>query len=426
MTKVLIERSLKEQERIKSLLKGGESLRVDGRLSYRYTDAFGKRKTIYAKSISELRKKERELDNQQKAGLVGGAETLTLNAMWDKYYGDGSKWKNSTAVNYKYLWETYIRDSFGKRKLNTILYTDVYDFYMYLHKERGLQVNTLESIHTLIHPTLTLAKKNLLISDNPASGMMAQIKKDTHWKKPKRPAVSNRDYTLFMETVANTPIFNKWYDFFIILFGTGCRIGEHIGITWEDVDFINHEINMNHQLVYREDKETGKFKFYISDLKKDASERIIPMTEEVEEAFKRIKDYQDVYGRPNLWLEYEGKIYKDFVFYNENNNFHHPGSVNRSITTICQWTNDRIERIAKDNNTEPVYIKNFSPHQARHTFASELCRNSNSLQDLQCIKAIMGHQSIETTLDIYAEVTNQEKANFLNKIKQTKSLNATV
>ena len=37
------------------VLKKGESERKDGRYQYRYNDAFGTRKTVYANDLNELR-----------------------------------------------------------------------------------------------------------------------------------------------------------------------------------------------------------------------------------------------------------------------------------------------------------------------------------------------------------------------------------
>ena len=44
------------------VLKDGESQRANGTYDYRYTDIHKKRRCIYAKSLTELRKKEEELD----------------------------------------------------------------------------------------------------------------------------------------------------------------------------------------------------------------------------------------------------------------------------------------------------------------------------------------------------------------------------
>ena len=46
------------------------------------------------------------------------------------------------------------------------------------------------------------------------------------------------------------------------------------------------------------------------------------------------------------------------------------------------------------------------PHHLRHTFCSRFCENETNLKVIQ---SIMGHANIETTMDIYAEVTDTKK-----------------
>ena len=46
------------------------------------------------------------------------------------------------------------------------------------------------------------------------------------------------------------------------------------------------------------------------------------------------------------------------------------------------------------------------PHHLRHTFCSRFCENETNLKVIQ---SIMGHANIETTMDIYAEVTDAKK-----------------
>ncbi len=56
------------------------------------------------------------------------------------------------------MYDRFIRDTgFGKKKIAEIRYSDVLQFYNYLLDKQGLQTNTLESVHTLLHPTFQLA-----------------------------------------------------------------------------------------------------------------------------------------------------------------------------------------------------------------------------------------------------------------------------
>ena len=69
----------------------------------------------------------------------------------------------------------------------------------------------------------------------------------------------------------------------IILFKTGLRISEFVGLTLADVDMKNRKININHQLQRKRNME-----YIIEDTKTSSGTRVIPMTDDVYECFKRI------------------------------------------------------------------------------------------------------------------------------------------
>lgn len=46
------------------------------------------------------------------------------------------------------------------------------------------------------------------------------------------------------------------------------------------------------------------------------------------------------------------------------------------------------------------------PHSLRHTFCTRLCERETNLKIIQ---SIMGHKDIQTTMDIYAEATEEKK-----------------
>ena len=79
--------------------------------------------------------------------------------------------------NYKYMYDRFIRGGFGKKKIAAVKYSDVLQFYQHLLKEKEMQINTLETIHTVLHPTFKLAVRDNIIRVNPSDGVMAQIKK---------------------------------------------------------------------------------------------------------------------------------------------------------------------------------------------------------------------------------------------------------
>ena len=72
----------------------------------------------------------------------------------------------------------YRKDGFGKKKIKDIKYSDVLYFYNDLVTSRGLQVNTLESINTVLHPSFQLAVRDDIIRKNLVDGVLAEIKKE--------------------------------------------------------------------------------------------------------------------------------------------------------------------------------------------------------------------------------------------------------
>ena len=84
-------------------LKKGESQRKDGRYVFRYTTIRGEHRAVYAKDLSELRKKEVKIRRAIEDGLdPDRAERITLNELFDEYISQKYDLKQSTLTNYKY------------------------------------------------------------------------------------------------------------------------------------------------------------------------------------------------------------------------------------------------------------------------------------------------------------------------------------
>jgi len=210
------------------VLRKGESQRKnDGRYIYQYTDSTGKRRVVYSNDLLELREKEKELVRNQLDGLESYCSgKTTLNYAFDRYISTKYDLKEHTRVNYKYMYNRFVRDTFGKRIINDIKYSDVKFFYCSLMNILGLQANTLDNIHTILHPTFQMAVRDNVIRNNPASGVMAEIKKANGKNKGIRHALTLEQQRAFLNYVSNSPVYCHWLPLFTALFGTGCRIGD--------------------------------------------------------------------------------------------------------------------------------------------------------------------------------------------------------
>ena len=209
------------------LRKGESQRRSDERYVYTYTDPLGRRKYVYAQDLVTLREKEAQLMKDQMDGLdIYVAGKATVNFVFDRYMSLKNNLKPTTKSNYLYMYDRFIRDTFGKRNIAEIKYSDVVQFYNHLTKKQELKINTLETIHTLLHPTFQLAVRDDIIRKNPTDGVMAELKKNLGMKTGVRHALTIPQQRAFMEYIATHPIYYHWWPIFTVFLGTGCRIGD--------------------------------------------------------------------------------------------------------------------------------------------------------------------------------------------------------
>lgn len=137
-------------------------------------------------------------------------------------------------------------------------------------------------------------------------------------------------------------------------------------------------------------------------IKTNAGIRTIPMLDTVKDAFEMLKEEQEESGQCDV--EIDGMT--GFIFCNRFGNVPNPQSVNRAIKRIIADYNATEEVAAKKQHREAVLLPDFSAHHLRHTFCTRLCENETNLKVIQ---SVMGHKDIQTTMDVYAEATEQKK-----------------
>ena len=106
----------------------------------------------------------------------------------------------------------------------------------------------------------------------------------------------------------------------------------------------------------------------------------------------------------------------NFIFTNRFGNPHNPASINRAIKRIVDAHNAEEEVEAKKQHREAVLLPDFSAHHLRHTFCTRLCEKETNLKVIQ---SVMGHKDIQTTMDIYAEATEEKKQESFERLAAT-------
>ena len=169
-----------------------------------------------------------------------------------------------------------------------------------------------------------------------------------------REAITRKEERAFLEFVKNDTHYSKYYDGMYVLFKTGMRISEFTGLTLSDIDMENRTINIDHQL-----QKTGT-SVYIDTTKTYAGRRVIPMTDDVYECFKRIiakrnplkrEPMIDGYAR-FLWLDKDGKP-----------------------MVAMHWEKYFQHAVERYNSIYRLQLPKITPHVWRHTYCSNMAKS---------------------------------------------------
>lgn len=186
--------------------------------------------------------------------------------------------------------------------------------------------------------------------------------------------------------------YKHWLPLITTMLGTGCRIGEILGLRWKDCDFEQNIISINHTLIYR--KFTDEPCHYaITTPKTKSGERNIPMLADVKETLKTEYRQQLEDGfKESVINGYSGFVFKS--------------RYNTVLDRIIKACNTQEEQAAKKERRKPELLPHFSCHNHRHTFCTRFCENETNPKIIQ---EIMGHADITTTM-IYITKRRRRKS----------------
>lgn len=200
-----------------------------------------------------------------------------------------------------------------------------------------------------------------------------------------REALTRKQERQFLDLVKDDSHFCRYYDEIVILFKTGLRISEFVGLTISDLDMKDRKITIDHQL-----QRTRNMRYVIEDTKTTCGEREIPMTEEVYECFKSILQNRK---RPRIEPVIDGK--SGFLFLDKND----------MPMVALHWEKYFQHIREKYNKIYKIQMPKVTPHVCRHTFCSNMARSGMNPKTLQYI---MGHSDIGVTLNTYTHVQYED------------------
>lgn len=163
----------------------------------------------------------------------------------------------------------------------------------------------------------------------------------------------------------------------LLMLDAGLRVSEVITLKWEDCNFRTKQMKVRSLKKRVENKETG---------------RTIPFTNRLYECF--IKQAN----------EHKEKELKGWVFESDKTTSGH-----QERNTVNMFLNRLQEKVPS--------VSHMNPHKFRHTFATKLRTNQNSLED---VKDLLGHEDLKTTF-IYSHQTDEIKRNAIQGLEGKKT-----
>ena len=397
----------KRRDKKGRVLRNGECQRKDGLYQYDYVDLDGKAKCLYSwklesgdplpqgkRKCKSLREKEREVQRNIDDGIVPYGGQLTVLALTKKYILQKKGVRESTRAGYKTVTNILEKEEFGAKRIDKVKLSDAKEWLIKLQDQDGRSYSSIHTIRGVLRPAFQMAVDDDLLRKNPFQfELVSVIVNDS----VTRDAITHDEKRKFLEFVKNDKHFCKYYDGIYILFYTGMRISEFVGLTIKDIDLKEKTINIDHQL-----QRTSQMQYIIEPPKTEAGIRIIPMQEEVCECFKRIIQNR---RKPKVEPMVGGKV--GFLYLD----------TNEMPMVALHWEKYFQHIVEKYNKVYKVQMPKITPHVCRHTYCSHCASSGMNPKHLQYL---MGHSDISVTLNTYTHV------DFDNVKKEVKSLEKAV
>lgn len=373
------------------ILHNGEMQMSDGRYRYKYLDSFGKEKVIYSwrldhndrmpvgkKKTPSLREMEKQIQADMFDHIISNGGNLTVYDLVEKYVLTKTGVRPTTRAGYNTVLNLLRKDPFGAKRIDKVRISDAKVWLIRLQQERGKSYSSIHTIRGVVRPAFQMAVDDDLIRKNPFGFQLVDVIVND---SVRREAVSREEERKFLKFVKEDKHFSNYYEGIYILFKTGLRISEFCGLTLADIDLENHTLNIDHQLLKR-----GSTGYYIQETKTTSGTRVLPMTPDIEECFRRIIEKRNP---PKVEPMVDG--HSGFLYFDKD------GSIMYSL----HWEHYFKHIVEKYNKIYKIQMPKITPHVCRHTYCSNMAKSGMNPKTLQYL---MGHSDIGVTLNTYTHL----------------------
>lgn len=401
-------------------LKAGESQMKDGRYRYRYQDALGNRKAIYAwrllpsdkmppgkKAKPSLREMEYEVQKDVYDQVID--TNMSVSSYVNKYLETKISIALNTKTLYNCLWRNHINGSYlGRMKVSDVKKFDVIRFYTELYTKKKLSRSTINTVHIILSAAFKLAVEDSFLRFNPCTGCMKEIQKNN---VQQRLSLSHEEQEVLVSFVKNDKHYSRYYPMIAMFLGTGIRVSELAGLTWDDVDLENGILIVDHQVIYEKTDNGYQFLWTAT---KNRTKRNIPLQKNLLDVLIK---YRDFYVSHEMYSKLELNGHVDFVFLCRMKKPFMNTSIEYIFRNIVRECNAaEIERSA-NNKKDFVLLGQVTPHVLRHTYCT---RMAEAGIDMKVLQNLMGHKTLEMTMQVYNHASIQRIKESVNNVREIK------
>ena len=361
-------------------------------------------------------------------GHIVKVTEMSFSDFLDEWLKSLTDLKPLTIQNYEKKIRLYIKPELGGYRLKSIENSDLQQLITKLYNN-GRSINTLSTIKGILASSLKYAVIMKYIAYSPYIDV--RIPKNV---APKN-AETIREPHIYIPKELMAKVFERFPEgepsFIPLMLGYRCglRLGEAFGLTWEDIDLEKKEITIRRQVQwiqlgkagytgrggnkrkgYEERKTTpdeDDVGYWYFTKPKYNSVRIIDIDDEFVEILKREKSKQEksvIYYDEHYTRYYLSKDSNGNPFISVK-----PNETPLNLLLVRQdgsYTSPRIMQHASRIIRTQIGIAEFDYHSLRHTHATELV---NSGARPEYVKQRLGHRNIETTMNIYYHLTEDER-----------------
>ena len=364
-------------------------------------DAKGNRKfkSCTGNSEREVRLLLKDLMQKHHAGIDVSSKSIKVGEYFDKWFYNNVIYdlRESTSQSYEMIIRRHIKPFLGDIAFANLSSDDIKEFYRFLYDngklngKGGLSSKTVENIHLVISSCINYALKKGELIRNP----LLTVKLKREGKKQVEVFTREEQKKIINECP------NHYYGMAIKFdFYTGLRAGELLGLTWDCVDFYKNTIRINKQVQrnknFSRNAQTKTVLGFVYNTKTETSNRVIKVMQPLMNDLAKYKLRQDTIKR-KLGQDYYAKL--NLVFPRQDGYFTDTGTFLDAFSRI-------------QNKLE---IKHRNVHAMRHTFAT---RALESGMKPIVVSRLLGHASIQITMDIYGHVIPDFAEQELEKMEE--------